>query len=184
MHVRVWHLPKPMNLDNIHQFRLSHAPLFFRVQVVSCFNIILDRFLGQVRWLIPIKWIRFQTFANKKLLVDVETILAYWLKWKLKTYLRWSRKMKKMNQNSAQRNGKNPLPSENVTQIVQGLLKCGQFLQREMNQVCQRFGLKQQQLNALNEIVWKGPISQKELGKTLLFEKSNVSKIVKILLLC
>ena len=89
--------------------------------------------------------------------------------------------MKKMNQNSAQRNGKNPLPSENVTQIVQGLLKCGQFLQREMNQVCQRFGLKQQQLNALNEIVWKGPISQKELGKTLLFEKSNVSKIVKIL---
>ena len=48
--------------------------------------------------------------------------------------------------------------------------------------VCQRFGLKQQQFNVLNEIVWNGPISQKELGDTLLFEKSNVSKIVKILL--
>jgi DNA-binding MarR family transcriptional regulator len=89
--------------------------------------------------------------------------------------------MKKMNQKSSNRNGKNPMPSENVTQIVQGLLKCGQFLQREMNQVCQRFGLKQQQFNLLNEIVWHGPISQKELGETLLFEKSNVSKIVKIL---
>ena len=90
--------------------------------------------------------------------------------------------MKKMYQKSVQRNGKNPLPSENVTQIVQGLLKSGQILQREMNQVCQRFGLKQQQFNVLNEIVWNGPISQKELGDTLLFEKSNVSKIVKILL--
>jgi DNA-binding MarR family transcriptional regulator len=90
--------------------------------------------------------------------------------------------MKKMNKKSVHRNGKNLLPSENVTQIVQGLLKCGQFLQREMNQVCQRFGLKQQQFNVLNEIIWNGPISQKELGDTLLFEKSNVSKIVKILL--
>jgi len=90
--------------------------------------------------------------------------------------------MKKMYQKPVHRNGKNPLPSENVTQIVQRLLKCGQFLQREMNQVCQRFDLKQQQFNVLNEIVWYGPVSQKKLGETLLFEKSNVSKIVKILL--
>ena len=90
--------------------------------------------------------------------------------------------MKKMNQKSHYRNGKRPLPSENVTQIVQGFLQCGQFLQREMNQVCQRFGLKQQQFNVLNKIVWYGPISQKKLGESLLFEKSNVSKIVKILL--
>ena len=89
--------------------------------------------------------------------------------------------MKKMHKKSSRKNGKNPLSSENVTQIVQGLLKCGQFLQREMNQVCQRFGLKQQQFNVLNEIVWHGPISQKELGEMLLFEKSNISKIVKIL---
>ena len=90
--------------------------------------------------------------------------------------------MKTTYQKSVHGNGKNLLPSESVTQIVQGLLKCGQFLQREMNQVCQRFGLKQQQFNVLNEIIWNGPISQKELGETLLFEKSNVSKIVKILL--
>ena len=90
--------------------------------------------------------------------------------------------MKKDDQKSVHGNGKKLLPSENVTQIVQGLLKCGHFLQREMNQVCQRFGLKQQQFNVLNEIIWNGPISQKELGETLLFEKSNVSKIVKILL--
>jgi len=89
--------------------------------------------------------------------------------------------MKKMYQKSVHRNGKNPLPTENVTQIVQGLLKCGHFLQREMNQVCQRFGLKQQQFSVLNEIVWHGPLTQKELGEKLLFEKSNVSKIVKIL---
>ena len=68
-----------------------------------------------------------------------------------------------------------------MTQIVQGLLNCGQFLQREMNQVCQRFGMKQQQFSVLNEIVWHGPLTQKELGEALLFEKSNVSKIVKIL---
>jgi DNA-binding MarR family transcriptional regulator len=49
------------------------------------------------------------------------------------------------------------------------------------DQVCQRFDLKQQQFAVLNEIVWYGPISQKELGETLLFEKSNVPKIVKIL---
>ncbi|MFC1876864.1 MarR family winged helix-turn-helix transcriptional regulator [Thermodesulfobacteriota bacterium] len=89
--------------------------------------------------------------------------------------------MKKKYQKSFHRKGNNPLSYENVTQIVHGLLKCGQFLQREMNQVCQRFGLKQQQFSVLNEIVWHGPLTQKELGETLLFEKSNVSKIVKIL---
>ena len=90
--------------------------------------------------------------------------------------------MEKISQKPVQRNRNNPLSSKKLTQIVQGLLKCGQFLQREMNQVCERFGLKQQQFNLLNAIVWYGPISQKELGETLLFEKSNVSKIVKILL--
>ncbi|UCE51985.1 MAG: winged helix-turn-helix transcriptional regulator [Desulfobacterales bacterium] len=89
--------------------------------------------------------------------------------------------MKNKNQKPANRNEKNPLPSENETQIVQLLLKCGLFLQRAMNQVCQRFGLKQQQFSVLNEIVLHGPISQKDLGEKLLFEKSNVSKIVNIL---
>ena len=90
--------------------------------------------------------------------------------------------MEKKYKKSDHSNKNSTVPSENVTQIVQGLLKTGQFLQRETNQVCQRFGLKQQQFNVLNEIVWSGPISQKELCETLLFEKSNVSKIVKILL--
>jgi hypothetical protein len=89
--------------------------------------------------------------------------------------------MKKRYQKSVQRNVKSTSPPEDVTQIVQGLLKCGHFLQREMNQVCQRFGLKQQQFSVLNEIIWHGPLTQKELGERLLFEKSNVSKIVKIL---
>jgi DNA-binding MarR family transcriptional regulator len=90
--------------------------------------------------------------------------------------------MKKSNPKSVNCTKHNPVPPEKETLIVQLLLKCGLFLQREMNQVCQRFGLKQQQVSVLNEIVWHGPISQKELGETLLFEKSNVSKIVRILL--
>ena len=89
--------------------------------------------------------------------------------------------MKKRDRMSIQRNGKSPSPPEDVTRIVQGLLKCGHFLQREMNQVCQRFGLKQQQFSVLNEIIWHGPLTQKELVERLLLEKSNVSKIVKIL---
>ena len=90
--------------------------------------------------------------------------------------------MKKDNPNTAARAEENTVPLEKETLIVQLLLRCGLFLQREMNQVCRRFGLKQQQFSVLNEIVWHGPINQKELGETLLFEKSNVSKIVRILL--
>jgi DNA-binding MarR family transcriptional regulator len=90
--------------------------------------------------------------------------------------------MKKSNPKTATCTKKKSVPPEKETLIVQLLLKCGLFLQREMTQVCQRFGLKQQQFSVLNEIVWHGPINQKELGETLLFEKSNVSKIVRILL--
>jgi DNA-binding MarR family transcriptional regulator len=74
------------------------------------------------------------------------------------------------------------LPKEKKTLIVQLLLKCGLFLQREMNQVCQRFGLSQHQFSVLNEIVYHGPVSQKELVERLFFEKSNISKIVRILM--
>ena len=90
--------------------------------------------------------------------------------------------MKKNKPKAATRTGKDLVTPEKETLAVQLLLKCGLFLQREMNQVCQRFGLKQQQFSVLNEIVWHGPISQKELSEALLFKKSNVSKIVKILL--
>ena len=76
----------------------------------------------------------------------------------------------------------NPVPSPIEAEIIQLLLKCSHFLQRRTNTVCQQFGLKQQQFSVLNEIVWQGPISQKELCERLLLEKSNVSKIVRILL--
>ena len=63
--------------------------------------------------------------------------------------------------------------------VVQLLIKSGLFLQRELNQVCQRHGLNANQFSTMHEIVRQGPISQKELCERLLFEKSNVSKIVK-----
>jgi len=66
--------------------------------------------------------------------------------------------------------------------VVQLLIKSGLFLQREFNQVCQQYGLNTNQFSAINEIILRGPSSQKELCERLLFEKSNVSKIVKTLL--
>lgn len=44
-----------------------------------------------------------------------------------------------------------------------------------------QFNLKQQQFAVLNEIIWYGPICQKELTEKLLYRKSNISKIIKIL---
>ncbi len=89
--------------------------------------------------------------------------------------------MKKNNENAANGTAKDLTLPGDEAQIVRMLIICGLFLHRQMNMDCQRFGLKQQQFSVLNEIVWNGPISQKELGETLLFEKSNVSKIVRIL---
>lgn len=68
------------------------------------------------------------------------------------------------------------------TQITQALIKSGLYVQRELNQVCQQFGLNTNQFTVLNEIISRGPLSQKILCKRLLFEKSNISKIVKALL--
>jgi hypothetical protein len=92
----------------------------------------------------------------------------------------WQR-MKNNNYMIANCTRKTPVAPENETQIVQLLLKNGLFLQREVNQVFRRFGLKQQQFSVLDGIVWHGPINQKDLSETLLFEKSNISKIVRIL---
>jgi len=63
--------------------------------------------------------------------------------------------------------------------IVKKLLLLGVFLQREGNRILQNFGLNQQQFVVLKEIQERGPISQKDICSRLLFEKSNVSKIVK-----
>lgn len=64
-------------------------------------------------------------------------------------------------------------------QIVKQLLLLGAFLQREAGRLLTDYGLNQQQFVVLKEIQEKGPINQKELCSFLLFEKSNVSKIVK-----
>ena len=78
---------------------------------------------------------------------------------------------------------KRPLKGKEIeAHVVQLLIKNGLFLQRELNQVCQQHGLNTNQFSAINEIIMQGPISQKELCERLLFEKSNVSKIVKNLL--
>ena len=63
--------------------------------------------------------------------------------------------------------------------IVKKLLLLGTFLQREGNRILQNFGLNQQQFVVLKEIHERGPISQKNICSRLLFEKSNVSKIIK-----
>ena len=66
--------------------------------------------------------------------------------------------------------------------LVQLLIKNGLYLHRELNQVCQEYGLNTNQFSVINEIILQGPVSQKELCERLLFEKSNISKIVKTLL--
>ena len=72
--------------------------------------------------------------------------------------------------------------TEKEAQLVQLLIKSGLFLQRELNQVCQGYGLNINQFSVINEIVLQGPVSQKMLCERLLSEKSNISKIVKTLL--
>ncbi|NNF45922.1 MAG: winged helix-turn-helix transcriptional regulator [Desulfofustis sp.] len=69
-----------------------------------------------------------------------------------------------------------------VAQLVQLLIKSGLFLHREINQVCQSYGLNINQFCVINEIVLQGPVTQKMLCERLLSEKSNISKIVKTLL--
>ncbi|MCP4162857.1 MAG: winged helix-turn-helix transcriptional regulator [Deltaproteobacteria bacterium] len=68
------------------------------------------------------------------------------------------------------------------TNFIRLLLKCGTFLQREGNRMARDYGIKQQQFVVLNEIVINGPVNQKKIIGELLFEKSNVSKIIKVLL--
>ncbi len=63
--------------------------------------------------------------------------------------------------------------------IVKNLLRLGAFLQREGNRLLNKFNLNQQQFVVLKEIQERGPLSQRDICSELLFEKSNVSKIVK-----
>lgn len=63
--------------------------------------------------------------------------------------------------------------------IVRKLLQIGAYLQKNGARVTKEYGLTQQQFVVLNEIVEKKTVNQKQLVGELLFEKSNVSKIVK-----
>lgn len=77
---------------------------------------------------------------------------------------------------------KSRLTERQETLVVQSLIKSGLFIHRELNLVCQQYGLNVNQFNVLNEIILRGPFSQKVLCERLLFEKSNISKIVRSLL--
>lgn len=69
--------------------------------------------------------------------------------------------------------------SEDAEAIIKNLLRTGAYLQRTDNRILSRYGLKQQQFVVLNEITTRGKINQKQLVGRLLFEKSNISKIIK-----
>ncbi|MFC1547221.1 MarR family winged helix-turn-helix transcriptional regulator [Candidatus Neomarinimicrobiota bacterium] len=69
--------------------------------------------------------------------------------------------------------------SNNVNQMVLDLLRIGTFLLREGNRTTGEYDLTQQQFVVLKEIMEKGPISAKRIVGELLFEKSNVSKIIR-----
>ncbi len=68
---------------------------------------------------------------------------------------------------------------EKSNQIVISLLRLGAFLAREGNRVVADTGLNQQQYIVLNHIYSKGSLYQKDICSSLLFEKSNVSKIIR-----
>jgi DNA-binding MarR family transcriptional regulator len=62
--------------------------------------------------------------------------------------------------------------------VLKHLLLLGAFLHREGTRVLASHSLNQQQFVVLKEIQERGAVLQKELCSALLFEKSNVSKIV------
>ena len=72
-----------------------------------------------------------------------------------------------------------PVSARKQSRLLLETLKCSQALEREINQMLRSAGLKYQQFVVLDEIIWNGPVSQKMVCETLLFEKSNISKIVK-----
>jgi DNA-binding MarR family transcriptional regulator len=65
------------------------------------------------------------------------------------------------------------------TNIIVGLLRIGAFLQREGDRIVKDFDLNQQQYVVLNYISINQPLNQNDICSRLLYEKSNVSKIVK-----
>ncbi|MBI2840556.1 MAG: winged helix DNA-binding protein [Acidobacteria bacterium] len=68
------------------------------------------------------------------------------------------------------------------TTVVKHLLLLGAYLQREAGRMLLDVDINQQQFVVLKEIQERGPMIQREICSAILFEKSNVSKIVKKLL--
>lgn len=69
--------------------------------------------------------------------------------------------------------------SEYALRLIKDLLVDGVYLHKEGSRLVNEQNLTQQQFVVLNEIVECSEINQKDFVWNLLFEKSNVSKIVK-----
>ncbi len=63
--------------------------------------------------------------------------------------------------------------------IIFHFLQIGAFLYREGNRIVNEFGINQQQFVVLRFISNHQPVNQKDIYSHLLFEKSNLSKIIK-----
>lgn len=63
--------------------------------------------------------------------------------------------------------------------IIFHFLQIGAFLYREGNRIVNEFGINQQQFVVLRFISNHQPVNQKDIHSHLLFEKSNLSKIIK-----
>ena len=66
--------------------------------------------------------------------------------------------------------------------IARHLMRLGAYLEREGGRELSQVGLTHQQFLVLTRISEQGSVSQKDLCDKLLYEKSNVSKIIKKLL--
>ena len=64
-------------------------------------------------------------------------------------------------------------------QIVINLLRINAYLMREGNKIAGKFKINQQQFVVLNYIIRNQPVSQNQICSGLLFERSNISKIIK-----
>ena len=63
--------------------------------------------------------------------------------------------------------------------IVINLIRISAYLLREGNRIAEKYGINQQQFVVLSFINENELVSQKEICSNLLYEKSNVSKIIK-----
>jgi DNA-binding MarR family transcriptional regulator len=68
---------------------------------------------------------------------------------------------------------------DNKNKIIVNFLRIGAYLLREGNRIAEKYGINQQQFVVLNFIGENELVSQKEICSSLLYEKSNVSKIIK-----